>query len=81
MAHMTNALISPSPFPSSYPNPSSSPPSPSPSEMLIMSMGMIGQTLLISKILTMLHSHSPLANYALGHSFALGHGSVRLHDD
>jgi glutamate N-acetyltransferase/amino-acid N-acetyltransferase len=62
MAHATDALLAPA----SSPSPSSSPPSSS--ETLVMSTGVIGQTLPISKILTALRPHGPLA-HTLGHGF------------
>ena len=63
MARATDALLAPA---FSSPSPSSSPPSSS--ETLVMSTGVIGQTLPISKILTALRPHGPLA-HTFGHGF------------
>jgi glutamate N-acetyltransferase/amino-acid N-acetyltransferase len=73
MARATDALLAPSPSPSSSPSASSS-------ETLVMSTGVIGQTLPISKILTALRPHGPLAptsNNALGHGFASWDAAAR----
>lgn len=72
MARATDALLAPSPSPS--PNPSS--PSPPSSETLVMSTGVIGQTLPISKILSALRPHGPLAS-TLGHGFASWDAAAR----
>jgi glutamate N-acetyltransferase / amino-acid N-acetyltransferase len=67
MAHATDALLAP---PS---HSSSSPPS---SETLVMSTGVIGQTLPISNILTALRPHGPLA-HTLGHGFKAWEAAAR----
>jgi len=72
MARATDALLAPSPSPSLNPPSSSSPP-PS-SETLVMSTGVIGQTLPISKILAALRPDGPLASSSSSSSNALGHG-------
>lgn len=59
MAHATDALLAPASSPS---------PSSSSSKTLVMSTGVIGQTLPISKILNGLRPHGPLA-HTLGHGF------------
>jgi glutamate N-acetyltransferase/amino-acid N-acetyltransferase len=59
MARATDALLAPS----------SSPPHMSSSETLVMSTGVIGQPLPISKILTALRPYGPLV-HTLGHGFA-----------
>lgn len=66
MAHATDALLAPTP--------SSSPPSSS--ETLVMSTGVIGQTLPISKILTALRPHGPLT-HTLGHGFTAWEATAR----
>src|SRR6266478_191963 len=63
MAHATDALLAPSSSSSS-------------SETLVMSTGVIGQTLPISKILTALRPHGPLA-HTLGHGFAAWEATAR----
>jgi glutamate N-acetyltransferase/amino-acid N-acetyltransferase len=70
MARATDALI----VPSFSPTPSSSPPSSS--ETLVMSTGVIGQTLPISKILMALRPHGPLA-HTLGHGFTAWEATAR----
>jgi glutamate N-acetyltransferase / amino-acid N-acetyltransferase len=66
MARATDALIAPA----FSPSPSSS------SETLVMSTGVIGQTLPISKILTALRPHGPLA-HTLGHRFTAWEAAAR----
>ena len=66
MARATDTLLAPASSSSSSSSPS--PPPPSSSETLVMSTGVIGQTLPISKILTALRPHSPLT-HTLGHGF------------
>jgi glutamate N-acetyltransferase/amino-acid N-acetyltransferase len=74
MARATDALLAP---PSDASSSSSSPPPPSSSsETLVMSTGVIGQTLPISKILTALRPHGPLAP-TLGHGFAAWEAAAR----
>jgi glutamate N-acetyltransferase / amino-acid N-acetyltransferase len=68
MARATDALLAPA----SSPSPSSSPPS----ETLVMSTGVIGQTLPISKILTALRPHGPFA-HTLGHGFTAWEAAAR----
>jgi len=72
MAGATDALLAPSfssPSPSPHSSSHASSPPPSSSETLVMSTGVIGQPLPISKILTALRPHGPLA-HTLGHGFA-----------
>jgi len=69
MAHATDALLAPPPSPN--------PPSSSPSETLVMSTGVIGQTFPISKILTALHPHGPLAGNTLGLGFVSWNAAAR----
>ena len=66
MARATDALLAPSP--SSHA---------SSSETLVMSTGVIGQPLPISKILTALRPHGPLAPPTLGHGFAAWEAAAR----
>jgi glutamate N-acetyltransferase/amino-acid N-acetyltransferase len=68
MTHATDALLAP-------PSHSSSSP-PSSSETLVMSTGVIGQTLPISNILTALRPHGPLA-HTLGHGFKAWEAAAR----
>jgi len=70
MARVTDALLAPAFLPS----PSSSPPSSS--ETLVMSTGVIGQTLPIFKILTALRPKGPLA-HMLGHGFTAWEAAAR----
>lgn len=63
MARATDALLAPAPPPSS-------------SETLVMSTGVIGQTLPISKILTALRPHGPLT-HTLGHGFTAWEATAR----
>jgi glutamate N-acetyltransferase/amino-acid N-acetyltransferase len=70
MAHATDALLVPASSPSPSPSPSAS------SETLVMSTGVIGQTLPISKILTALRPHSPLTR-TLGRGFAAWEAAAR----
>ncbi|KAN0121053.1 arginine biosynthesis bifunctional protein ArgJ beta chain [Russula decolorans] len=64
MARATDALFAPSSSP------------PSSSETLVMSTGVIGQTLPISKILNALRPHGPLA-HKLGHGFTAWEAAAR----
>ncbi|KAI0286047.1 arginine biosynthesis ArgJ [Russula aff. rugulosa BPL654] len=63
MARATDALLAPAPPPSSP-------------ETLVMSTGVIGQTLPISKILTALRPHGPLT-HTLGHGFTAWEATAR----
>lgn len=79
MARATDALLAPSSSPDPSPSPSASS-----SETLVMSTGVIGQTLPISKILTALRPHGPLAPKstsdnadALGRGFASWDAAAR----
>lgn len=68
MARATDALLTP---------PSHASSSSSSSETLVMSTGVIGQPLPISKILTALRPHGPLAHHTLGHGFAAWDAAAR----
>jgi len=70
MTRATDALLAPA----SSPSPASSPASSS--ETLVMSTGVIGQKLPISKIVTALRPHGPLAQ-ALGHGFTAWEAAAR----
>jgi glutamate N-acetyltransferase/amino-acid N-acetyltransferase len=71
MASATDALLAPA----FSPSPSSSPPSSS-SETLVMSTGVIGETLPISKILNTLRQHGPLV-HKLGRGFTAWEAAAR----
>jgi glutamate N-acetyltransferase/amino-acid N-acetyltransferase len=78
MARATDALLAPSSSSSSSSShASSSSSSSSSSETLVMSTGVIGQPLPISKILTALRPHGPLAHHTLGHGFAAWDAAAR----
>jgi glutamate N-acetyltransferase/amino-acid N-acetyltransferase len=68
MARATDSLLARSHSPPSSPPPSS--------ETLVMSTGVIGQTLPISKILTALRPHGPLT-HTLGHGFTAWEAAAR----
>jgi glutamate N-acetyltransferase / amino-acid N-acetyltransferase len=70
MARATDALLAPAFLPSPPSSASSS------SETLVMSTGVIGQTLPISKILTALRPHGPLV-HTLGHGFTAWEATAR----
>jgi glutamate N-acetyltransferase/amino-acid N-acetyltransferase len=74
MARATDALLAPSSSPNSPPSSSHASSS---SETLVMSTGVIGQPLPISKILTALRPHGPLAPHTLGHGFAAWEAAAR----
>ena len=74
MARATDALLAPSSSSSSSSYSHASSPS---SETLVMSTGVIGQPLPISKILTALRPHGPLAPPTLGHGFAAWEAAAR----
>ena len=74
MARATDSLLAPA----FSPSPSSSPQSSS--ETLVMSTGVIGQTLPISKILTALRPHGPLT-HTLGHGFTAWEAAACVYDD